>query len=74
MVQAFEAQCRRRRVALCSWQEADIAMAEYFADLYEEGVPYNDASYTLYGYLLLRTNEDIPERQLYPRARGALKG
>ena len=49
-------------------------MSEYFADLYEDGEPYNEASYTLYGYILLRTNESIPEKQLFPKARGALKG
>ena len=49
-------------------------MAEYFADLYEDGEMYNEASYTLYGYILLRTNVSVPDRDLYPRARGALRG
>eukprot|EP00438_Fugacium_kawagutii_P002203 Skav236697 [mRNA] locus=scaffold4101:93018:93839:- [translate_table: standard] len=49
-------------------------MSTYFADLLDDGSTYNDASYTLFGYIILRSNEDIPERSLYPRARQALKG
>ena len=37
------------------WQQTDVVMAEYFADLYEVGETYNEASYTLFGLFLLRT-------------------
>lgn len=70
----FEAYARRRRFKFRTWQQTDVVLAEYFADLYEDGEPYNEASYTLFGYILLRTSETIPEKQLYPKARGALKG
>ena len=65
---------RRRRFKFKTWQQTDKVMAEYFTDLYEDGEPYNEASYTLFGYILLRTNESVPEKLLYPKARGALKG
>ena len=45
-----------------------------FADLYEDDEPYNAASYTLFGYLVLRTDDSRPEKMLFSRARGALKG
>ena len=61
-------------MVLKTWQKADVVMAEYFADLFEDGSCYNAASYTLYGYILLRTNESIPEPDLFSKARGALKG
>lgn len=61
-------------MTLQTWEKADKVMAEYFTDLFEDGSCYNAASYTLYGYILLRTNESIPEKDLFPLARGALKG
>lgn len=52
----------------------DVLLCEYFAELLDSGRPYNDASYTLFGYIVLRADEDKPERDLFPRARQALKG
>eukprot|EP00438_Fugacium_kawagutii_P022824 Skav218924 [mRNA] locus=scaffold2031:23111:23944:+ [translate_table: standard] len=49
-------------------------MAEYFADLCDEGSSYNVATYTLFGYLMLRADESSPDRLLLPQARAALKG
>lgn len=49
-------------------------MAEYFVDKCENGDTYTSASYTLFGYILLKTDSNIPERQLFPRSRQALKG
>lgn len=49
-------------------------MASYFADLLENNEGYNTASYTLFGYLMLEADEDIPDKDLLPRSRAALKG
>ena len=46
-VELLEAYARRRRMALKPWQKADIVMAEYFADLFEDGACYNAALYCL---------------------------
>jgi len=73
-VLAFEAYCRNKRITLSSRDKVDKGLAEFFADLLDEGCSYNDASYALFGYILLRSDEEVPERMLYPRARQALKG
>ena len=54
--------------------QVDRHLAEYITDLFDAGESCNTGSYALYGYILLRTDEDIPEKDLFPRARGALKG
>ena len=52
----------------------DKRLAEYFTDLFESGAPFNTASYTLFGYILLKTDECVVDKFLHPRARAALKG
>ena len=64
----------RRRWNISTVDLADKRLAEYFLELCEEGSAYNIASYTLFGYLLLKTDESQPDRSLYPRARAALTG
>lgn len=54
--------------------KVDVYMGTYFSDLCEQGEPYNKASYTLFGYILLVADESSPEKLLLPRARQALKG
>lgn len=61
-------------MALTRHDRVDKALAEFFTDLMDHGCAYNEASYTLFGYILLRSDCDTPERMLYPRARQALKG
>lgn len=73
-VDQFLEEAARRRWSLRTVAQADKKMSEYFTELCEEGSSYNLASYTLFGYLLLRTDENVPDRQLFPRARAALKG
>lgn len=73
-VEQFENFCRRRHMTLSSVSQADKHLAEYIADLFDEGEPFNTGSYALYGYILLRVDEGTPEKDLFPRARGALKG
>eukprot|EP00438_Fugacium_kawagutii_P021634 Skav219592 [mRNA] locus=scaffold1719:17497:18357:+ [translate_table: standard] len=61
-------------MVLSRHDKVDKALAEIFSDLMDHGCAYNEASYTLFGYILLRSDSDTPERMLYPRARQALKG
>ena len=49
-------------------------MASYFAELLENHEGYNTASYTLFGYLMLEADEDVPDKDLLPQSRAALKG
>ena len=52
----------------------DRYLGSFFADLCEQGEPYNKASYTLFGYIMLVSDESVPEKHLFPIARQALKG
>lgn len=70
----FEQFCKRRKLCLKTWQDADNSFTEYFADLLEQQQASTVASYALFGYLLLRTNEHTPDKLLYPKARQCLKG
>ena len=45
-------------------QNIDVYMGRFFADLCEQGEPYNKASYTLFGYIMLVADEPISEKQL----------
>lgn len=73
-VNAFLSYCRRRRILLGNPRSIDVALSLYFTDLYEDGEPYNLASYALYGYIVLKVDLSIPEKQMFPQARMALKG
>ena len=73
-VSAFKEFAVKRRWVLRKHNAIDTHLAEYFADLFEQGLSYNDASYTLFGWILLVSDESIPERSLFPKARQALKG
>lgn len=73
-VDKFLTVAANRRWNLKSDSKTDEHLSVYFADLFEEGATYNTASYTLFGYILLKSDSDQPERTLYPRARQALKG
>ena len=73
-VQKFKSYCKSQHVSMRKLDAVDDSMACYFADLCEEGMTYNAASYTLFGYILLEANAPVPEKALFPKARGALKG
>jgi hypothetical protein len=49
-------------------------MAEYFADLCEQGSSYHNATYVLFGFLMLRADDPRPDKQLMSYSRAALKG
>ena len=73
-VSSFQAYCRKRRLINSNIDNVDLHLCEYFADLCDQNRPYNDASYALFGYIVLHADENTPERDLLPRARQALKG
>lgn len=73
-VDRFQTYCLRRSLVLDCMDSVDIHMATFFADLMDDGFSYNDASYTLFGYIILEANVSTPEKLLFPRSRGALKG
>lgn len=73
-VDRFQTYCLRRSLVLDCMDSVDIHMATFFADLMDDGFSYNDASYTLFGYIVLEANVSTPEKLLFPRSRGALKG
>lgn len=73
-VDKFLTVAANRRWSLKNDSKVDEHLSVYFADLFEDGATYNTASYTLFGYILLKSDSDQPERSLYPRARQALKG
>lgn len=73
-VQKFKSYCKSQHVSMRKIDAVDECMACYFADLCEQGETYNAASYTLFGYILLEANAPVPEKALFPKARGALKG
>ena len=53
-------------------KDADRAMAIYFDKLFEDCASFSDASYTLYGFIVLRMIPDKAERDLLPLSRAAL--
>lgn len=70
----FEAFLHRRKLKPISLDIVDQYMAEYFADLCDEGESYNNATYVLFGYLMLRSDASVPDKFLFPLSRAALKG
>lgn len=73
-VDKFMEYASHKRWYLKNVDNTDKKLAEYFAELLESGAPFNTASYTLFGYILLKTDECVADKFLYPRARSALKG
>ena len=60
-VEQFLEYAVKQRWTLNSLDKTDIRLAEYFTELCEQGCAYNLASYTLFGYILLRTDVGQPE-------------
>ena len=73
-VEKFLDTAAQRRWSVRNVILADKHMSEYFAELCEEGCTYNLASYTLFGYLMLQTDEPTADQNLFPQSRAALKG
>lgn len=64
--------CKTTRRKVVNGIQADKNMAIYFNALFEDGEPMNTASYTLFGWIALRTVPQSPERDLMPLSRAAL--
>ena len=64
--------CKETKRRGVSGQQADKHMAIYFNALFDDGEPLNTASYTLFGWIALRTVPRSPERDLMPLSRAAL--
>lgn len=73
-VQQFEQYLHRRKLRPRSYSATDRYMAEFFADLCDEGTSYNNATYILFGYLMLRCASTVPDKMMFPLSRNALKG
>lgn len=73
-VQQFEQYLRRRKLKPRNLATVDRYMSEFFADLCDEGTSYNNATYILFGYLMLRCESDLPDKMMFPLSRNALKG
>ena len=71
-VQQFVEWSKRVKCSLGTLQTVDRAMAIYFHMLFEDGAPMTTASYTLFGWITLKTVPRCPERDLLPLARAAL--
>ena len=71
-VELFLDWCKETKRRGVSGQQADKHMAIYFNALFDDGEPLNTASYTLFGWIALRTVPRSPERDLMPLSRAAL--
>lgn len=60
----------KRRIR--SDREADKMMAVYFDPFFEDSASQTTASYTLFGYLTMRSLPDRPERGMFPLGGAAL--
>ena len=49
---------QNKKIQVKSDRQADKAMAIYFDQVFEDGCPLTVASYTLFGYIVLRTIPD----------------
>jgi integrase len=70
----FDEYLKRRRLKPKRLDDVDKRMAEYFADICEQGSSYHNATYVLFGFLMLRADDPRPDKQLMSYSRAALKG
>ena len=73
-VNTFACWCRRHGRPYGTHKSADESMAVFLAEQCEEGVSLTEASYTVFGWILLRSKEHLPAKQQMPFSRAALKG
>lgn len=71
-VDAFLAWVRDNKLKLTTERQADKLMARYFDGIFDDGLPLSVASYTLFGYIVLKTLPDRAERDMFPLSRAAL--
>lgn len=73
-VSGFLEWAKQRRKCLGSHEMVDEHMSGYIHHLCENGSSMSDASYAIFGFILLRSRWHIPDKLQFPVARQALKG
>lgn len=71
-VDSFLAWARSSRLSTKTDRGADKALARYLHSLFEDGVALTVGSYAVYGYIVLKTVPDRPERDMLPLSKAAL--
>jgi hypothetical protein len=70
----FEQWAKQGEKSIKTIDQVDKALVLYSTDRFEDGRCSADGSCTLHGWLLVRSNESVPEKGLLPRARQAIRG
>ena len=71
-VQDFEAWAKK--CYPCAKRDPDRCLTLYIHELCEDGHPYHEAAYAIFGYIALRMNLSGPEKFALPQSKEALKG
>ena len=70
----FEEWAADRALNLGSHKEIDEALVEFLHELCEDSRNISDANYTIFGYILLKSNFHMQDRDQLPFAKQAMKG
>ena len=73
-VEEFEAWCGSKLQTRVDHDKLDKLLTAFIHELCEDARPITDASYTIFGWILLRSQLHMPERDQLPFAKQALKG
>eukprot|EP00438_Fugacium_kawagutii_P027263 Skav214356 [mRNA] locus=scaffold86:498779:503145:+ [translate_table: standard] len=73
-VNGFDAWNRQQRRSLRPHESTDEAISAYIHHLCREGKTLTEASYVVFGFILLRSKFHMPDKQQLPISRQALKG
>lgn len=71
-ITAFLDWCFQNNYRTSSCRDVDKALSCCFHALFQDGCTVTSASYTLFGYIVLRAIPDCPERNMFPLARASL--
>ena len=70
----FQKWATLNKVSILSPLLIDKAMCRYFCALKDDSRPLSDATYTVYGWILLKSQCNVPEKQQLSLAKGAIAG
>ena len=70
----FETWCRDQRKAVQTHRMVDEALTSFIHELCEDGRGFTDASYSVFGWIAIRSQLHLPEKEQLPFAKKALKG
>ena len=73
-VESFLAWAHRSKLQTHTHNLADNNICRYLHKLCEDGATYTEASYTVFGWILLKSRDHIPDKMKLPVSRQALKG